>query len=237
MPKYTPSIPIVDCYGSVGDLTFYHRNGKCYYKKRSRPKFSGTMRQIEHQSVHLRAIAAWQQLEPEVQKLWNTISPDVIVHRAPFDKTTHMSGYNLFVSAYHGFALLANEHVPVPVLWREFPPFSVSGLDGASVQDGTLYLRIRCFVETGEEERKLRFLIRLQLAKPGGGRNPGKMRSFVAAANCSHGEQVAEFEIPEYASIWNLDLPAYTIHIRAMLLDELSGYRNIYRECSYAMIL
>ena len=38
MPKYIPSMPFEDCYGSVGDLTFYHRNGQCYYRKRASPE-------------------------------------------------------------------------------------------------------------------------------------------------------------------------------------------------------
>lgn len=96
MPKYTPSIPIQDCYGSVGELTYYHKDGRCFYRKRSRPVFPGTMLQMEHQEVHLRAIAAWQALDSSVQKEWNAISPAVIVHRPPFDNKAHMSGYNLF---------------------------------------------------------------------------------------------------------------------------------------------
>ena len=70
MPRYIPSLPFEDCYGSVGEKTYYHRNGICYYKKRARPVFPGTMLQMEHQTVHLRAIAAWQGLEPSVQKEW-----------------------------------------------------------------------------------------------------------------------------------------------------------------------
>ena len=42
-------MPIEDCYGSVGDVTFYHRDGKCFYKDRIRPDFPGTMRQMEQQ--------------------------------------------------------------------------------------------------------------------------------------------------------------------------------------------
>lgn len=237
MPKYRPSLPIEDCYGSVGELTYYHRNGACFYKKRPRPAFPGTMRQMEQQSVHLRAIAAWQQLEPDVQKRWNSIAPAVIVHRPPFDGTTHMSGYNLFVSAYHGFARLGDEHAPEPMPWREFPPFSVSGVESVSVREGTLHLRLRCFVDDGEEDARLRLMIRLQLAAPGGGRNPGRMRTYLAAASCSAGDQVAAFDIPDYVRRWGLDLPAYTVHFRAMLLNEISGYRNIYQEGSFSLTL
>ena len=47
MAKYIPSIPIQDCYGSVGDVTFFHRGDQCFYKKRQKPGFPGTMAQME----------------------------------------------------------------------------------------------------------------------------------------------------------------------------------------------
>lgn len=62
--------------------------------------------------MHRRAIAAWQSLPAEQQDLWESYSLGVEPHRPPFDHTTRISGYNLFVSAYHGFATLGNEYVP-----------------------------------------------------------------------------------------------------------------------------
>ena len=62
--------------------------------------------------MHRRAIAAWQSLPEEQQDLWESYSLGVEPHGPPFDHTTRISGYNLFVSAYHGFATLGNEHVP-----------------------------------------------------------------------------------------------------------------------------
>lgn len=99
MPKYIPSMPFEDCFGSVGDLTFYHRNGQCYYRKRASPEFAGTMLQMEHQTVHLRALEAWRQLTPDLQKQWNYYSVGVQSHRPPFDGKSGITGHNLFVSA------------------------------------------------------------------------------------------------------------------------------------------
>lgn len=233
MPKYTPSIPFEDCYGSVGDLTYYHKDGQCYYRKRAAPVFPGTMRQLEQQEVHLRAIAAWQQLEASVQKQWNAISPAVIVHRPPFDNTTHMSGYNLFVSAYHGFATMGNEHVPEPAPWEEFPAHAVSGVSVLSVEAGTLRLGFQVRMEEGAEALRYRLLVRLQLAKPGGGMHQGKMRSFLAEGFLSPGDSVAEVAVPDYVSRWGLDLQAYTLHCRINILDSRTGYRNIFRMARY----
>ena len=229
MPKYTPSIPFEDCYGSVGELTYYHKDGQCYYRKRASPAFPGTMRQMEHQEVHLRAIAAWQQLESSVQKQWNAISPAVIVHRPPFDGKAHMSGYNLFVSAYHGFATLGDEHVPAPVPWKEFPVHAVDRVDGVSVVDGSLRIGFAVRMEESVEAGLYRLLVRLQLAKPGGGRNQGKMRSFLADGFLAPGDSVASVTIPDYISRWGLDLQAYTLHCKINLLDSRTGYRNIFR--------
>ena len=44
MPRFYPSVLISDAYGSVGDVTFYHRDGKCYYRKRSRCRYPGLLR-------------------------------------------------------------------------------------------------------------------------------------------------------------------------------------------------
>ena len=41
-----------------------------------------------------------------------------------FDHKAFISGQNLFVLAYHGFATLGNEHQPSPVPFESFPPFA-----------------------------------------------------------------------------------------------------------------
>ena len=42
VPRFYPDILIGDCWASLGDKTFYHRNGKCYYRKRSHSRYPGT---------------------------------------------------------------------------------------------------------------------------------------------------------------------------------------------------
>lgn len=237
MPKYTPSIPIQDCYGSVGELTYYHKDGRCYYRKRSRPAFPGTMLQMEHQEVHLRAIAAWQGLDSSVQKEWNAISPAVIVHRPPFDNKAHMSGYNLFVSAYHGFASLGNEHVPEPVPWEPFPRYALESVHAARVEGEDLLVSLDAFVEDVPMAERCRFLMRAQLVAPGKGINSGKMRNILATAICSRGAQVVCFPFRNYVSRWGLDLQEFTIHCRPVLLDITTGYRNIWRPFTFQLKL
>ena len=237
MAKFTPSLPIQDCYGSVGDLTFYHRDGKCYVKDRVRPAFPGTMKQMEHQEVHLRAIAAWQGLEPAVQKQWNAISPAVIVHRPPFDNKAHMSGYNLFVSAYHGFACLGDEHVPVPVPWEPFPRYALESVSSAWVVDGDLRVGIKGFVEDVPMAERCRFMMRAQLVAPGSGRDPGKMRNCLAVNLCRRGEQEVVFSLRDYVSRWGLDLQEYTLHCQVVLLDTTTGYRNIWKPFTFPVKL
>ncbi|MDD3945788.1 MAG: hypothetical protein PHS38_13925, partial [Bacteroidales bacterium] len=114
MPIYPPNIRFSDCWSSVGGITFYHRNGKCYWRSKPAPVFPGTLGQLDHQSVHLRALAAWRTLDHQVQLQWAGYAGEVAAHRPPFLHENHISGYNLFVSAYHGFATLGNEHVPAP---------------------------------------------------------------------------------------------------------------------------
>ena len=51
MPKYLPNTRFSDCWGSAGDVTFYHRDGVCFWRKRACPEFPGTVLQMEQQSI------------------------------------------------------------------------------------------------------------------------------------------------------------------------------------------
>ena len=237
MARYIPSLPIEDCYGSVGDVTFYHRDGKCFYKDRICPGFPGTIRQMEHQQVHLRAIAAWQGLPSSVQKEWNDISPDVIVHRPPFDGKAHMSGYNLFVSAYHGFATLGMEHVPVPVPWVDFPSIILQEVESVAVEGADLKFRLRAYMEETGMANTCRLLLRAQLVAPGRGRDPGKMRNTLSVEAGMPGSCGFTFIIRDYVQACGLDLPEYTLHCRYMLLDFRTGYRNLWKPASFQLKL
>ena len=237
MPKYTPSIPIEDCYGSVGDLTYYHRNGECFYRQRSQPSFPGTAAQLAQQDVHLRAIAAWQGLDSSVQKEWNAISTAVIVHRPPFDGKAHMSGYNLFVSAYHGFATLGMEHVPVPVPWEDFPSVVLQEVESVEVDGADLKFGLQAYMEETGRSNTCRLLLRAQLVAPGRGRDPGKMRNTLSVEAGMPGNCGFTFFIRDYVQACGLDLPEYTMHCRHMLLDFRTGYRNLWKPASFQLKL
>jgi len=237
MPKYIPSMPFEDCYGSVGDLTFYHRNGQCYYRKRASPEFAGTMLQMEYQTVHLRALEAWRQLTPDLQKQWNEYSVGVQSHRPPFDGKSGITGHNLFVSAYHGFAKLGREHTPSPQPWVEFPPYAVEGVASAVVEGEDLRLGIRVFLDERAPSGRYHLLVRLMLARAGGGFRPGLLRSYLAEPALSAGEGVATFVVPDFRSVWDLGLDGYTAHCRCCLLDGQLGYRTAYRRVSFDFIL
>ena len=228
MPKYIPSIPFEDCFGSVGDVTFFHRDGQCYYKDRQRPSFPGTAAQLEQKDIQLRAIAAWQSLESSVQHDWNRCAVGVQSHRPPFDGKSGISGYNLFVSAYHGFVRLGNEHIPEPMPWEPFPVHALSGVSALSAVSGTLRLGFLVYVADPVEADRYRPLFRIQLAKPGGGRDIGQMRTFLAENCVGAGENVVAVEVDDYVGRWGLDLQAYSVHARMNLIDSRTGYRNNY---------
>ena len=221
----------------MGEKTYYHRNGVCYYKKKARPAFPGTMLQMEHQAIHLRAIAAWQHLDPSVQQEWNRCAVGVQSHRPPFDGKSGISGYNLFVSAYHGFARLGDEHTPVPMLWENFPAYSVEEVSVMGRVDGILRLGFRVRMQEDIESGRYRLYTRILLTKPGGGVRPGLMRNYLAKSGCPAGESVVEVDVLDYAGAWDLDLPAYRAHFRYRLIDSKLGYRNNYRRLSQDIIL
>ena len=133
MPRYYPNILFSDGFGSAGDTTWYHRDGKCYTRKKCKPVFPGTPGQMVQASVHQRAMAAWRSIPHQTQLLWNDLAEKVEPHRPPFDHKAYISGNNLFVSAYHGFAQLGREHVPVP---QPYPLFPISHLQLLQVDSG-----------------------------------------------------------------------------------------------------
>ena len=221
----------------MGDLTFYHVNGRCYYKNKSKCDFPGAPGQNEQLEVHRRALAAWRTLDHSVQLIWNSLAEPVISHQPPFDNTAHISGHNLFVSAYHGFYTLGDEHVPTPQPWEKFPVYAVEFLSCDRLTPDDLRLHFNVTFENCERPDRYQLLFKLQLTKSGGGKNKGKMRNFLSVAPCSAGDSTVDLLIPDYRAIWDLDLPAYQVHCWYLLLDRQTGYRNIHTELSFPISL
>ena len=125
MPRFVPDTLFSDCWSSVGNVTYYHRNGVCYFRCKAYSEFAGTAEQLEQKGLHQRAIKAWRGLSSKEQNRWRWYAEGVAAHRPPYGDGNSISGYNLFVSAYHGFAQLGNEHSPTPRRFEAFPIFSL----------------------------------------------------------------------------------------------------------------
>lgn len=209
-------------------MTFYHRNGICYFRSKAYSDFAGTAEQLEQAELHKRAIKAWQGLSHKTQMIWRLMASGVASHRPPFGQKNSISGYNLFVSAYHGFAQLGNEHIPEPVMFEPFPIFSIDYLDCSTADGGQLRLRFRLTLCGAGEPGRYRVLGKFQIGEPGCGRNPGLMRNYmsesVPSAECS----VVEFLAPD--SVPALEIKQ--LHLRYLLLDCKTGYRSQYHSLS-----
>ena len=186
MPKFHPTPIIQDCWSSIGDITFYHRNGQCYWKRKPKPSFNHTPARLDQAQVHHRAILAWQQLQHSVQLEWRELARTVPSHRPPYDDKHHISGYNLFVSAYHGFAQLGREHVPQPQPFPLFPISHLQLLDVESAAPGTLSIRCRLTLQNTDNPERWQPTARIQLTAPGVGCDP----SIKQGVPCSHIERV-----------------------------------------------
>ena len=225
MPKFTPTALIQDCWSSIGDITFYHRNGQCYWKRKPRTPFVGSPAQLDQQQVHLRAIKAWQHQSHAVQLLWNDYASSVPSHRPPYNEKHHISGFNLFVSAYHGFAQLGNEHVPQP---QPFPQFPSAALELLQIIPGTRVATLRCrltLTDTVHPER-WHLSARIQLTAPGVGCDPSKMRSCMATSatpiTINQNTSSREFTFTAATTISGPIQP----HIKYRIIDEITGFRN-----------
>ena len=221
MVQLRPGLFISDAFGSAGDVTAYHRGGRCFLRKRCSPAYPATGGQLAALDVHRRALAAWRSLAHEEQLRWEPYAREVEPHRPPFDHRARISGNNLFISAYHGFATLGNEHIPSPAPFETFPTFLAEIL-GASAEGETLSIIWK--LEVDDPEHRYRLLTKIQLAAPGRGRNPGAMRNFLAEGSARDARQTTR--IPDYKSIWGFDLQSYQVHARCILLDTVTGYRS-----------
>ena len=235
MPRYFPNSRISDCWGSAGDVTFYHRDGVCYYRKKPVMEFAGTPGQMEQVGIHQRALEAWRGLDHAVQLEWNVFAGDVPSKRPPYDKNARISGYNLFVSAYHGFALLGDEKVPEPAKFIDFPVFSL-GFKSVEV-DESGEMRLKCLVtqQDVEDFTRYRVLAKIQLARAGAGRRPGLMRNFLADENCSAKHSTVMFSIADYVGLAGEALREYQVHMRYILVDTLTGYRSRHKSKSFVI--
>ena len=233
MPKYEPNSRFSDCWSSAGNVTFFHRNGVCYWKRKPQCTFPGTEGQLAVLELHRRALAAWRNLKHQVQLQWNGYAEAAPSHRPPFDGTTHITGHNLFVSAYHGFAQLGIEHVPEPVPWEDFPVVNLEFLKG-EVNDGKdLQMNFRCLLPECAEPARYRLVVKLQMTEPGHTRTGGFYRTFPALSNCPSTDSRQSFLIPDYRSLWPVSGPSYRVHCRYLLIDSRTGYRSNHRTSSF----
>ena len=216
MPKFHPTPLIQDCWSSIGNITFYHRNGQCYYKRKAHTPFVGSPAQLDQAQVHHRAILAWQHLKHSVQLEWRELAKTVPSHRPPYDNNHHISGYNLFVSAYHGFAQLGREHVPEPQPFPLFPPSSLELL-ATTCSNAVATIRCRLTLAATDNPERWHISARIQLTTPDVGCDPSKMRTYLAT-------RTAQNEIVFHVPL--KDTEDYQVHLRYRLIDEVSGYRN-----------
>ena len=235
MPRYEPNSRFSDCWSSVGDVTFFHRDGVCYWKKKPVCGFPGTPGQLDQAELHHRALEAWRGLEHSVQEQWSVFAKVVPSHRPPFDGTSHITGHNLFVSAYHGFAQLGDEHVPEPAPWEDFPVVYLEFGSAVVVDDSDLQMTFRCLLPECSDPMRYRVVLKLQLTEPGRGRNDGYLRTFLALSNCSFTDAEVRFVISDFRNLWSAVGPSYQVHCRYLLIDTQTGYRNIYKKTSFLM--
>ena len=134
-----------------------------------------------------------------------------------------------FVSAYHGFATLGNEHVPTPRAFDSFPPFAVDVV-GATNVGGELRIQLQVPIAPVFLPERYRLLAKIEFTEPGKGRNPGLMRNFLASP--FDAASYAMVTIPGVAS-----QSQYQVHARFVLLDTETGYRSQYLQQSFLLRL
>ena len=221
MPKYIPNSRFTDCYASVGNITFYHRDGECFFRTKAKPMFPGTDGQQVQLSIHQRGLQEWRNLSHEEQLEWNALARSVRSKRPPFNTSTHISGYNLFMSAYHGLACIGDERIPEPQPIPDFPVVCLEMASSTVINEADLQISFRITGDTIPEN--IRIVGKLQLTAPGYSPHRGKFRNYVSTIdNDGH----VTFIMHEYKTVSGLDLLEYQIHMRYFIIDSQSGHRS-----------
>ena len=222
MPKYIPNALFSDCYASVGNITFFHKDGECFFKTKARPAFPGTAGQQVQLSIHQRGIREWKNLDHNEQLEWNALAKSVKSKRLPAEPSCHISGYNLFMSAYHGLACIGDERVPEPQPLPAFPIVCLDLTSATLINNIDLQLTFR--ITTGYISDTLIIIAKIQLSAPALSSHKGKLRNYIGTrTNDDH----VSFIIPDYRTVSGLDLKEYQVHARYLLIDSKSGHRSI----------
>ncbi|MBQ8812763.1 MAG: hypothetical protein IJZ70_10700 [Bacteroidales bacterium] len=221
MPKYLPNSRFSDCYASVGNVTFFHKNGECYYRTKAKPVFPGTAGQQIQLSIHQRGLREWRNLGHDEQLEWNALARGVRSKRPPFNTRSNISGYNLFMSAYHGLACIGDEKVPEPQPLPNFPVVYLELTSAAVLNETDLQISFRINGVTISD--RLRIIGKIQLTAPGYSAHRGKFRNYVGILT---DECNVSFVIHDYRSVYGLDLKGYQVHLRYLLIDAESGHRS-----------
>ena len=232
MPAYDPYLLISDCYGSAGSITFYHRDGKCRWRSKSTLSFTATPGQCAALDVHRRTLSAWRTIPDTEKEKWHEIARNVPPHRPPFGYGGHISGHNLFVSAYHGFHTLGNEHIPGPMEFRPFPVFVAEFVLANAVNTSDLRITLNLSMSEANNPTRYSLLCKVQLTEAGKGCNPGKMRNFLAAEDTTQSSNLLTLTIPDYATFSGISSTACTLHLRYLLIDRHTGYRSRHQSLS-----
>lgn len=230
--RIRPQSPHLDCYGSAGSITFYHRDGKYRWRSKSTLSFTATPGQCAALDVHRRALAAWRTIPDTEKEKWHDIARNVPPHRPPFGSGGHITGHNLFVSAYHGFCTLGDEHIPEPVDFRPFPVFAAEFVSAAVTAGTDLKILLRLSMSPESSPERYALLCKVQLTESGKGCNPGKMRNFLAAEDTTQSSNLLTLTIPDYATFSGISSTACTLHLRNLLIDRHTGYRSRHQSLS-----
>ena len=224
--EFKPSVLVSDVFGSAGDVTAVHRDGKVYLRKKVHVGRTPTPAQAAHLEVHRRALAAWRTVPHEVQEVWNAYGAEVEPHRPPFDHLAWISGQNLFVSAYHGFYSFGREHVPEPVPFESFPPFALQAL-GASDVEGKLELRFSVSGLEFVDGARYWLYGTFKVLRPGKG-NDGRISKRTVLATGSCVSSFVVMMVPDWLDVWPEveGLPVVQVLGDFVLLDEVTGYRS-----------
>ena len=145
----------------------------------------------------------------------------------------NITGHNLFVSAYHGFAQLGDEHIPEPAPWEGFPVFSAVFDSALLNEEGQLQLKFRVILSGASEPERYRLHLKADIKHIEEGSCHSWPRVFIAGENCSGTESVVTVTVEDFSTLSGILTGQYKVKSRYLLIDTKTGYRCVAKRLSF----
>jgi hypothetical protein len=151
MPRFYPDIMISDCLGSLGDKTFYHRDGPLLLSRQVLNRlFPETDGQLDWCAPSSCPGSLDVSRNVGIQRIWNEYALTVPSSRLPYDPRQAYPATTVRIRLPR-LRAIGNEHVPVPQRKGHFLSLRLTSWSATVVNDVNLLLQFQLHLQPGTQ--------------------------------------------------------------------------------------